>query len=110
MSSLRRAFPSVLFALTLLAASTAEAHGPTVRLGPAGPSPSRLTLEKGQTVHFDNQDTETHQVVGDENAFQSPSLAPGKGWHLRFPFPGEFPYAYGKDPVHRGTIVVEAGD
>ena len=90
----------------LALALPAWAHGPTVVIRGGEIEPALLEIEAGQTVHFDNQDEEPRRVRADEDAFESPVLAPGKGWHLRFPFPGSFDYALEGDPRRRGRIVV----
>lgn len=101
---LQRALLLAAFAITL--AGPAWAHGPTVVITADGVEPSRLEIRAGQTVHFDNQASEPHRVRADEDAFESPELAPGKGWHLRFPFPGQFGFALEGAPERRGEIVV----
>ena len=94
----------------LVLATAAAAHGPTVTIGPDGPEPVRLQMEPGQTVHFQNADGEPHRVRGAGDAFRSPELAPGEGWHLRLGFPGSFEYAVEGRPEWRGTLDVGAAE
>jgi plastocyanin len=91
----------------LLFAPPAFAHGATVKISADGIAPPELVITRGETVHFQNGDSRPATVVGDDDAFHSPEMPPGEGWHLRFPFPGRFPFGVEGRPKLRGTIVVE---
>ena len=39
-------------------------------------------------------------------SFQSPTLAPGEGWHQHFPFPGEFSFGLKERPGAKGVVTV----
>lgn len=101
---------AALVVAVLALAATARAHGPTVEISAEGPAPEELVINRGETVHFHNGDARPHVVVGDDDAFRSPEMAAHGGWHLRFPFPGRFPYALEARPGQRGTIVVEEAE
>lgn len=101
---------AALAAALLGPALAASAHGPTVEISKEGPAPRELVITRGETVHFHNGDTRPHVVVGDEDAFRSPEMEAHGGWHLRFPFPGRFPYALEARPEQRGAIVVEEAE
>ena len=96
----------LVFAVLLGCASPALAHGPTVEIGSEGPAPAALQIESGETVHFQNATDHPLRVLGEEGSFRSPELAPGEGWHLRFAFPGRFPYALEDRPDVSGEIAV----
>jgi len=99
--------PATIALLALLAfALPAAAHGPSVEIGAEGLAPAELRVEPGETVHFQNRDIGARRVRGAEDAFRSPELAPGSGWHLRFGFPGRFDYEVEGRPGLQGTILV----
>lgn len=106
---MRRLLVALLVALPLGGPAPAGAHGPTVEISAEGVSPRELVIARGQTVHFHNGDARPHVVVGEDDAFRSPEMAAHGGWHLRFPFPGRFPYALEARPEQRGVIRVEEG-
>jgi len=107
----RHPFVSLLWAALLclvLAASAAHAHGPAIKVSYAGARPEVLTIVVGQTVHFQNVNTGagTCTLVGDNGAFESPTLARREGWHHTFETPGEFPYRVKELPGVKGTVQV----
>lgn len=84
----------------------ASAHGPGVVLSAEGLAPGELRIAPGETVHFQNSDVGARRFVGDEQAFHSPELPPGAGWHIRLPFPGRFAYAVEGREELRGVLIV----
>lgn len=102
----RRLWIAIL--LFALAAPAARAHGPTVQVSYAGARPDRLTVAAGQTVHFQNMNTGagTCTLVGEDGAFESPTLARREGWHHTFEIPGEFSYTLKEFPGVKGTVRV----
>ena len=100
--------PSLLAALLLTIGAVASAHGPTVQLSYGRVSPERLVIRAGETVHFHNRSTtaRTYTVRGEDDAFTSPPLARGEGWHHEFPEPGSFAFVISEFPDMKGRVVV----
>jgi hypothetical protein len=95
-----------LLVFAALVATPVHAHGPTVELSADAIEPALLEIEPRQTVHFHTGSDRTLRIRGDEDAFRSPELVPGEGWHVPFPFSGRFEYALEHAPTVRGAIVV----
>ena len=91
-----------------LAAAPALAHGPTVRLSYGKVAPSQIAIHAGQTIHFQNASAtpRTFTLKGEGDAFESPPLARGEGWHHTFESPGAFPYQVVEFPDMAGRVVV----
>jgi len=106
-ASRRRWFAIALAAALCVFAGAAQAHGSSVTIHDGSLEPALLQVRRGETVHFANQGERPHRVRGDGDAFRSPELAPGAGWHLPFPFAGRFEYGLEGVPDVRGVIVVE---
>ena len=108
--SFSAAFAAVVLAsLSLLAASPARAHGPTVEITAAGLKPVLLNLYVGTTVHFLSalSAPEGFVVVDQTGALKSPPLtAPGDGWHYTFDKTGTFEIHVEKHPDAKMRIVV----
>ena len=72
-------------------------------------TPSQITVAKGGTVTWTNNDTKAHTVVDDLSNVGGPnsgSIAPGGAYSFTFNKTGSFQY---HDQLHtsmRGTIVV----
>ncbi len=76
------------------------------------PSPQRVTIQKGATVVWINQEADTHTVTADDGKFDSGDLDLGGMFSFTFNEAGTFPYYCeihgdrgGVDMA--GTIVVE---
>jgi len=73
-------------------------------------TPSQITVAKGGTVTWTNNDTISHEVVDDLSNVGGPnsgSISPGGAYSFTFNKTGSFQY---HDPTHtsmRGTIVVK---
>ena len=108
--SLSAAFAAVALAsLSLLAASPARAHGPTVEVSAASLKPVLLNLYVGTTVHFSSTlgAPEGLVVVDQTGALKSPRLtAPGDGWHYTFDKTGTFEIHVEQHPDAKMRIVV----
>ncbi len=55
-------------------------------------SPQTLTVAKGTTVTWTNNDSTTHTVTSDSGVWDSGDLAPGKTFSFTFNQTGTFPY------------------
>ena len=76
-------------------------------------SPSEITVSKGTTVTWKNQDTVAHQVTNgatgsfaDGTLFKSPTLPNGGTYSFTFDTPGTYPYFCAIHPTMKGTIFV----
>jgi len=73
-------------------------------------TPSQITVAKGDTVTWTNNDTTTHTVVDDLSNVGGPSsgnIAPGQTYSFTFEKTGSFQYHCSIHPSMRGTIVVK---
>ena len=91
-----------------LTAAPAAAHGPNVRVSYRTATPAALTIEVGQTVHFQNANSAGGPctVIEDEGAFESPTLGHAEGWHYTFVQPGTFAYHVREFPGVTGIVRV----
>lgn len=69
-------------------------------------SPSVLTVNKGTTVVWSNNDLTEHSVTAENEDFDSDTLKPGQSYSRTLYKPGTYTYFSSKDPVVRGTIQV----
>lgn len=67
--------------------------------------PSSMTIKKGATVTWTNQDSATHSVVG--TGFDSGNLSYGQSYSHRFNDIGSFEYKDGANSSGKGTINVK---
>lgn len=96
-------------ACSLLFASTAAAHGPTIEISHSEMKPPLLNLFVGTTVHFANTVSMPggHTVVDAAGTLESPPLAePGDGWHYTFETPGTYEVFVKQHPNAKAKIVV----
>lgn len=73
-------------------------------------TPSQITITKGQSVTWTNNDSITHTVVDDLSGTGGPSsgdIAPGQSYTFTFDKTGSFQYHCSIHPSMRGTIVVK---
>lgn len=69
-------------------------------------SPSVLTINKGTTVVWSNNDLAEHTVTAENEDFDSDTLKPGQSYSRTLNKPGTYTYFSSKDPLVRGTIQV----
>lgn len=71
-------------------------------------TPSQITVSKGATVTWTNNDTTSHTVVADlGNGPNSSPIAPGGKYSYTFDQAGSYQYHCSIHPSMRGTIVVK---
>jgi plastocyanin len=73
-------------------------------------TPSQITVAKGGTVTWTNNDTTAHKVVDDLSNVGGPNsgdIAPGATYSFTFNKTGSFQYHCSIHPSMRGTIVVK---
>ncbi len=70
-------------------------------------SPQTLTVAKGATVTWTNNDSTTHTVTSDSGVWDSGDLAPGKTFNYTFNQTGTFPYHCNIHTYMTAKIVVQ---
>jgi len=70
-------------------------------------SPASLNIKKGETVTWTNEDSTSHIIASDSNAFQSGSLAKGQTFSFTFSTAGQFPYHCSIHPSMKAMIIVQ---
>jgi plastocyanin len=73
-------------------------------------TPSQISVDKGGTVTWTNNDSVTHTVVDDLSNVGGPNsgdIAPGNTYSFTFNKTGSFQYHCSIHPSMRGTIVVK---
>ena len=68
--------------------------------------PARVTINTGDAVRWTNSDTKNHQVVANNGAFASPTIAPGKAYTHVFGTAGTFRYHDALHPTLTGRVIV----
>jgi plastocyanin len=70
-------------------------------------SPASVTIKTGDAVKWTNSDTKNHQVVANNGAFASPTLAPKRAYTHIFKTAGIFRYHDALHPSLTGRVVVK---
>jgi len=70
-------------------------------------SPNPLTITRGTTVTWINNDSSTHDQIADGGAFNTGDVAPGAQASVTFQNAGTFPYHCGRHPNMVATITVQ---
>ena len=70
-------------------------------------SPNPLTITRGSTVTWVNNDSSTHDQVADGGTFDTRDVAPGGQASVTFQNAGTFPYHCGRHPNMVATINVQ---
>jgi plastocyanin len=105
-----RKLPFAVVVIAVLAVVPASAATKGVEITRAGFTPSRVTVDYGDTVTWTNRDNETHQVLSDRGEFPaSPVLAPNQTYTYTFTKSGSFGYRDALNTKRRGTVVVRTG-
>src|SRR5690349_14938965 len=106
-----RRLPFALLALALLTIPSAlSATTKNVDITAAGFTPSKLTVDYGDTVTWTNKDNANHQVLADQLAFPTSAvLAQNQTYSYTFTKSGSFGYRDALNTNRRGTIVVRTG-
>ena len=76
-------------------------------------NPASITVPKGTTVTWVNQDTTNHEIVNDAQGsiaqgalFTSNSLSKGASYSFKFENPGTYPYHCSIHPSMKATVTV----
>jgi len=70
-------------------------------------APADLTVDKGTTVTWNNDDSTTHTVTAGSKVFDSGNLEKGKSFSYTFNEPGVFEYACTIHPSMKGKVTVK---
>lgn len=70
-------------------------------------TPATITVKKGTTVTWTNQDETKHDVNADGGTFKSELLAKGESFSFTFDEVGTFKYHCTPHPNMLGTVIVE---
>ncbi len=70
-------------------------------------TPATITVKKGTTVTWTNQDDVKHDVASDSDAFKSELLSKGQSFSFTFNEVGSFKYHCTPHPNMIGTVIVE---
>ena len=70
-------------------------------------SPAIVTVSKGATVTWTNNDSPPHSVVSDTGAFDTGVLSNGESKSVTFSTAGTFTYHCGIHPSMKGTVIVK---
>lgn len=68
-------------------------------------NPAELSIKKGDTVTWTNQDSMAHKISG--NGFQSDALNKGQSFSFTFNTAGTFDYICSIHPSMKGKIIVQ---
>ncbi|TML32683.1 MAG: hypothetical protein E6G24_09670 [Actinobacteria bacterium] len=102
----------VLIAVGALALVLAGASRPaatvtkTVKVTATAFSPASVTIKTTDAVKWSNTDTKAHQVVANNGAFASPTIAAGHTWTHTFNTAGTYRYHDALHPALTGKVVV----
>ena len=78
----------------------------TVKITATAFSPASVTIHTGDAIKWSNKDTKAHQVVANNGAFASPTIAAGRTWTHTFNTAGTYKYHDALHPALTGKVVV----
>jgi plastocyanin len=100
----------ILAALALIGAtqsvSDAQNHIHTVHIRDFAFVPATLSIARGDTVIFINDDDDAHTVTASDKSFDSAGLDTHDRWKHTFTKDGTYTYFCALHPYMKGTIVV----
>jgi plastocyanin len=107
---MRRLLGTTFAVAVVLAVAPALSATKTVDITQAGFTPTKVTIDYGDTVTWTNKDTANHQVLADQGAFPtSPVLQPNQTYSHTFTKSGSFGYRDALNTRRRGTVTVRTG-
>jgi len=107
---MRRLLGTTFAVAAILAVAPALSATKTVDITQAGFTPTKVTIDYGDTVTWTNKDTANHQVLADQGAFPtSPVLQPNQTYSHTFTKSGSFGYRDALNTRRRGTVTVRTG-
>jgi len=88
------------------ATTTSTSQASSVSISNFAFSPTSLTVKKGTTVTWTNNDSVPHTVTGDNGGPSSGSISSGTSYSYTFTTTGTFAYHCTIHPSMHGTVVV----
>ena len=85
-------------------ATTSATH--TVLMRDIEFKPRNLTIDPGDTVRWENEDSEPHNAIGEDNSFETPVIDQGETSEHTFQNSGKYPYFCTIHQGMDGTITV----
>ncbi len=70
-------------------------------------SPNPITVTRGSTVTWTNNDTVTHTATADSGSWNSGGLAPGTSYSTTYQIAGTYPYHCTIHPNMVGSVIVQ---
>lgn len=111
MSTIRKAALSLLVAVSagpLIAGTAAAGADPAeVRISQHRYEPSAITVQRGATIRWVNDDDDPHTVTSDGGAFASRGIDTREEFTFTFDAPGRYPYHCTLHPLMKGSVVVQ---
>jgi plastocyanin len=103
--------PSATTSTTPASSSSSSSSGSTVTtdqvtIKDMAFTPNNITIAKGATVTWTNNDNMVHTVTANDGSFASDSLAAGKTFSHTFNTPGSYKYHCVIHPSMTGTVTV----
>ncbi|MHB1326505.1 MAG: cupredoxin domain-containing protein [Thermoleophilia bacterium] len=94
------------------ASACGGSRGATVTLRELRFEPDVVTIQKGDSVTWKNEDRRNRQIMSGAppvmtDEFRSPVIETGQSWSHTFDQSGEFPYHDMKIPNQLGRVIVE---
>lgn len=68
--------------------------------------PASITVKKGDTVTWVNDDSATHQIKSVDEKFSSNNLSTGQQYQFTFQTPGTYNYICGIHPSMKAVVIV----
>ena len=87
--------------------STAQPRNVAVTISNYSFSPNTITIKKGDSVTWTNDDPMPHTISADDNSFKSDYLSTGQSFNYTFNQAGTFGYHCSVHPSMKATVVVE---
>jgi plastocyanin len=70
-------------------------------------SPATITIKKGQSITWTNEDSAGHSATADDNSWDTTVLSQGQSKTLAFSKAGTFTYHCSVHPDMHGTVIVQ---
>jgi len=106
-ATLRLAGGVALLGAAMRVASAADADGAEIKIDNFKFSPTPLTVPKGTTVTWVNQDDMPHSIVCQALQLHTHPMDTDGRTSFRFDQPGRYEYVCGLHPFMRGQVIVQ---
>lgn len=106
MNAVRGAIAAALALASVPHLAAPRASAAEVRIAEHRYAPETITVPRGATVRWVNEDDDPHTVTSDGDAFASPGLDRREAWTFTFAAAGTYAYHCALHPTMTGTVVV----